>query len=148
MPLRFDADGLFPRALGAVALAGVDSYLNNRTGQLVSLAQTGDLLDWAVVAADLLMQPAQSTTKAALDAAADAAMYGLASSLFDSRFALASIIPGYPASASSPVVTVAPASALSATGQPASSSSQTVVQTTPIPAASMSAAGDVAMATY
>ena len=145
--MRWNPDGIIPRAGGAVGLAAVYSYLQSRTTPMTTALTNGDLLSWAVVAADLLtVAPDNTTAGRALDAAADAAMFSLANNLFTSRFSFSSINPLAGLGGVLVATPVTPAAA-AATGQP-SPNTQVVPATTPVPAASMSAVGDVALAGY
>jgi hypothetical protein len=142
--LRWTPDNILIRALGAVGLAGANTVLNNRVNQVTSFLRNGDMLDWLIVAADLFnVAPDGTQVGDALDAATDAAIYDLSSSLFRNRLlpvpSLGSI---FGAPAATPAQTPAGAAA---TGTPSPS---TAAVATPIPAASMSAAGTVATSGY
>lgn len=149
MALRWTPDNILVRAVGAVGLAGIVAFLNNRTSQLTNFLRNGDMLDWLVVLADLFnVAPDGTMAGDALDAATDAAMFDLAHSLFSSRLQFSSIVPSFAGpSGGTPVVTATPATpaAAAATGQPSPSAAPAG---TPVPAASMSAAGDVSTAGY
>jgi len=146
MHLQWTVDHILPRAVGATGLAAATSYLNHATNQLTTLLRNGDLLAWLVVLADLFnVAPDGTPAGYALDAAADGAIYALADALFTSRFELAQILP---LEAAGVVATAVPSATPAPAPSTATSSTPAGVTTTPVPAASMSAVGDVATAGY
>jgi hypothetical protein len=142
MPLKWTPDNILVRAGGSVALAGLNTFLNHRTNQVSNFLRNGDMLDWVVILADLMnVAPDGTMPGTALDAATDAALYDLASALFTNR--LGSIVPEFG------TLTAVPVTPAGATSTGASATAPAAVpSTSPVPAASMSAAGDVATAGY
>jgi hypothetical protein len=144
--MHWTPDDILVRAVGAVAVAGLDATADHALGQLVPQFGNADLVDWAVIAADLFDVLHDGTPAGqALNAAADGAMYGLFSRLARARFALSALNPFDTAVVGTPV---APAAPTAPTATHAAASATSAPLTTPIPAASMSAVGDVALAGY
>jgi hypothetical protein len=149
--LQWTPDDILTRALGAGGLAGINAFLNKRTGQLVSFLKNGDMLDWLIIAADLFnLAPDTTGPGKALDAATDAAIFDLFTGLFTSR--LSAVIPSgltaliaQPATPAAATAAGLPVSAATGTSGAGSAGTPTP---SPIPAASMSAVGDVATAGY
>lgn len=148
MRIKWTPDNILVRTLGAVSLAGVNAVVNTKVNQVTKFLRNGDMADWIVIGADLAnVLPDGTHAGDALDAATDAAIYDLSYSLFKNRLlpfpdltSLTSVFGGGSA-ASTPA-------AAAATGKPSPSSGSTSDVATPIPAASMSAAGTVATSPY
>lgn len=151
--MHWNPDGILVRAVGAVAVAGLDATADHALGQLVPQFANADLVDWIVLAGDLFdVLPDGTPAGQALNAAADGAIYGLFSRLARARFALSALNPFETPVVGTPVTPAVPSGTAGASATPAPShaaaSAAATPTTTPVPAASMSAVGDVALAGY
>lgn len=150
MRLKWTPDEIVARGLGSVSLAVINSLLNSKTTPIAGFFKNGDLSDWLIIGGDLFNAiPDGTTLGTALDAAADAAIYDLTNNLLTSRLLPLPFTGGIPllGGGATTLVPATPAAA-AAMGAPSPTSAGTPIGPTPIPSASMSAAGDVSVAGY